>query len=151
MARAGGSLTLSATTLLHQTYLDLAKRRGLSFPDDARFLGYAARVMRGLLIDYARRRRVQKRGGRFQITSLGDDETPGNAVNDRELQLIGESLDELATFDSALAELVDLKFFCGFSFAEISAMQNVSERTVQRNWEKARLYLHRSIRPDLPL
>jgi len=60
-------------------------------------------------------------------------------------------LDELLKVEPALAEIVDLKFFCGFSFVEIAAMRNISERTVQRNWEKARIYLHRKIRPDLSL
>jgi DNA-directed RNA polymerase specialized sigma24 family protein len=58
-------------------------------------------------------------------------------------------LDELAKVEPKLAELVDLKFFCGFSFAEIATLSNVSERTVQRKWEKARIYLHRTIRADL--
>jgi DNA-directed RNA polymerase specialized sigma24 family protein len=64
---------VSATTLLHEAYLDIAARVGPSFPDRARFMGYAARVMRGLLIDHARNRRVQKRGGQFEITSLVTD------------------------------------------------------------------------------
>jgi DNA-directed RNA polymerase specialized sigma24 family protein len=59
---------------------------------------------------------------------------------------ISEALDELATVEPALAQIVDLKFFCGFSFAEIAAMRGVAERTVQRHWEKARLYLHRKVR-----
>ena len=59
---------------------------------------------------------------------------------------ISDALDELARTDPPLAEVVDLKFFCGFSFAEIAGMRGVSERTVQRSWEKARIYLHRSIR-----
>ena len=150
LARHDASSTLGATTLLHKTYISLAERTASVFPDDPRFLGYAARVMRGLIIDYARHRRVQKRGGMFEITSLEAD-LADNSVDNRELVQIGESLDELAKVDAALAELVDLKFFCGFSFSEIAAMRNVSERTVQRNWEKARLYLHRSIRPDLAL
>ena len=81
------------------------------------------------------------------ITSFGN-EIP-NPVDGRELARISETLDELAKAEPALAELVDLKFFCGFSFAEIAAMRDVSERTVQRQWEKARIYLHRSIKADL--
>jgi len=150
LARHGGPMTLSATTLLHQAYLDIAERSGASFPDRPRFLGYAARVMRGLIIDHARNRQAQKRGGLFEITSLGTEDGE-NSIDRRELSLISDALDELAKVDAPLAELVDLKFFCGFSFAEIAAMRSVSERTVQRNWEKARIYLHRSIRPDLAL
>ena len=59
--------------------------------------------------------------------------------------MISDALDELAEIEPGLAEIVDLKFFCGFSFAEIGAMRGVSERTIQRNWEKGRLYLHRAI------
>jgi RNA polymerase sigma factor (TIGR02999 family) len=148
LARHGGPITLGATTLLHQTYIDIAGDRNPSFPDGARFLGYAARVMRGLIIDHARKRRAQKRGGLFEIISLSTD-AGRNAIDDRELVLISQALDELAKIDESLAELVDLKFFCGFSFAEIAAMRSLSERTVQRDWEKARIYLHCSIRPDL--
>jgi RNA polymerase sigma factor (TIGR02999 family) len=150
LARPGVPVSLSATTLLHEAYLDMAGREGPSFPDRARFMGYAARVMRGLVIDHARERHAQKRGGLFELTSL-DTEGMENAVEHRELVQIGEALDELVKVEPALAEVVDLKFFCGFSFAEIAAMRGVSERTAQRNWEKARIYLHRKIRPDLLL
>ena len=142
------SVSLSATTLLHEAYLDMAERDGPSFPDQARFMGYAARVMRGLIIDHARNRLAQKRGGRFEITSLATD-AGENAVDDRELSNISDALDELAKMEPALAEIVDLKFFCGFTFAEIASMRGLSERTVQRDWEKARIYLHGSIRADL--
>ena len=147
LGRRGVPVSLSATTLLHKAYIEIACRDGNSFPDRNRFMGYAARVMRGLIIDHARSRCAQKRGSQFEITSLGA-EIP-NAVDGQELARIGEALDELAKAEPALAEVVDLKFFCGFSFAEIAAMRDVSERTVQRQWEKARIYLHRSIQADL--
>jgi RNA polymerase sigma factor (TIGR02999 family) len=150
LARHGVPVSLSATTLLHEAYLDMAARDGPSFPDRARFMGYAARVMRGLIIDHARERHAQKRGGLFEITSL-DTAAIENAVDHRELVQISEALDELGKVEPSLAEIVDLKFFCGFSFAEIAGMRDVSERTVQRNWEKARIYLHRKIRADLSL
>jgi RNA polymerase sigma factor (TIGR02999 family) len=149
LRRQGVPVTLGATTLLHQAYLEMAAKNGASFPDSARFMGYAARVMRGLIIDYARRRHAQKRGGRFEITSLGVETE--NAADDRELSRIGETLDDLAKADPTLAEIVDLRFFCGFTFAEIAAMRGISERTAQRQWEKARIYLHRSIRTDLEI
>lgn len=125
----------------------MAGNERVSFPDQARFMGYAARVMRGLIIDYARNRRAQKRGGQFEITSLGPN--ADNVPDDQELARISEALDQLAESDAALAELVDLRFFCGFTFAEIAGMKSISERTVQRQWEKARIYLHRTIRADL--
>ena len=144
LARHGAPVSVSATTLLHQAYIDMAARSGPSFPDEARFMGYAARVMRGLIIDHARSRLAQKRGGQFELTSIGSDAAE-NAVDGQRLAGIGEALDELAKAEPSLAEVVDLKFFCGFSFAEVAAMRGVSERTVQRMWQKARIYLHRSI------
>lgn len=147
LARQGFAVSLSASTLLHQAYLDIAEREGPSFPDRPRFIVYAARVMRGLIIDHARNRQAQKRGGQFEITSLATKALE-NAADHRELSEISGILDELAKTDPDLAEVVDLKFFCGFTFAEIAAMRGVSERTVQRNWEKARIYLHRRLRPD---
>jgi len=147
LARQGVPVSLGATTLLHQAYIDMAKKEGAAFPDRARFMAYAARVMRGLIIDHARTRSAQKRGGQFHITTLGTKAE--DAVDERELLQIGEALDELGKTDPTLAEIVDMKFFCGFTFAEIAAMKNVSERTAQRQWEKARVYLHRKIRTDL--
>ena len=150
LARRGSPASLSVTTLLHEAYLDIAAREGNSFPDQARFMAYAARVMRGLIIDHARTRNAIKRGGEFEITSLGTD-IAEKAVDAKELSSISDALDQLAKIEPGLAELVDLKFFCGFSFAEIAALENLSERTIQRRWEKARIYLHRNIRADLPV
>src|SRR5690242_16486722 len=125
--------TLSTTTLLHEAYLSLADNDKLRFPDKARFLSYASRAMRGLIIDYARRRSASKRGGEFQLLALGDTEVPDRS-DPEALSELGLALDELAQVDAALAELVNLHFFCGLSFAEIAAMREVSERTVQRDW-----------------
>ena len=135
---------LGVTTLLHEAYLSISDKSGTAFADHARFMAYAARVMRGLIIDDIRRRRSEKRGGLFHITSL-DTELVGNVAGPNALLQISDALDELAEVEPDLAEIIDLKFFCGFSFAEIAAMRHVSERTIQRNWEKGRLYLHHAI------
>ena len=145
LMRPSGAVTLGTTTLLHEAYLNMAGRDGASFADRGKFMHYAARVMRGLVIDYARRRHALKRGGQFEITSMPADGGAETAVDHAELARIGEALEELAKTERELAEIVDLKFFCGFSFEEIGKMLGVSERTVQRKWEKARIYLHRSV------
>ena len=149
LARKAPDLALGTTTLLHEAYLDIKGREGTVFPDRARFMGYAARVMRAVIIDHVRNRKARKRGGEFEITSL-DGVAVDPAADPRQLARIGEAVDELARIDPLLAHIVDLKFFCGFSFAEIAAMRGISERTVQRQWEKARIYLHRDIRGDVP-
>ena len=123
LRRTGGGLTISATTLLHEAYLDLAGRAAVAFPDRNRFLGYASRAMRGLIIDYVRHRGALKRGGELTFTSLEDHHAPpdGGSVD---LERLGGALEELAAIDPQLAELVDLKFFCGFSLVEIADMRS---------------------------
>ena len=125
----------------------MSEREGAKFPDRARFMAYAARVMRGLIIDDVRGRLAQKRGGGSEHLDARPPtwrRSRGPAI----LERISDALDELATHDASLAEMVDLKFFCGFSFVEIAAMRGVSERTVKRSWEKSRIYLHRALGGD---
>jgi RNA polymerase sigma factor (TIGR02999 family) len=144
LGRRGGQVTLSATTLLHEAYIKMSERDDVAFPDRPRFMAYTSRVMRGLIIDHVRRRHARKRGGLFEITAL-QTTVADQLADEQELQRISDALDELAKVDTGLAEIVDLKFFCGFSFVEIAAMRDLSERTIQRHWEKARLYLHRAL------
>ncbi|HMF95837.1 MAG TPA: ECF-type sigma factor [Vicinamibacterales bacterium] len=135
---------LGVTTLLHEAYLAISGKPDVGFEDHARFLGYAARVMRGLIIDDVRRQRAQKRGGLFEITALRTFHA--ESVADRHTLLrINDALDELAEVEPELAEVIELKFFCGLSFGEIAGLRGVSERTIQRHWEKGRLYLHHAI------
>lgn len=147
LARHWTPAALGVTTLLHESYLNLAKSADLSFPDHAHFMAYAARVMRGLIIDNARARSSAKGGGQFRVTVLTLDRLQG-PMDVSELSRISDALEELAAIEPELATIVDLRFFCGFSFSEIAAMQAVSERTVQRKWEKARIYLHCSLNGD---
>jgi RNA polymerase sigma factor (TIGR02999 family) len=148
LRKHGRALTLGATTLLHEAYLNIAGREGVSAVDRGRFLAYASRAMRGLVIDYARSRQALKRGNGFDITSL-PTELPEAAAQADELEQIGDAVESLATIDADLAQVVDLKFFCGYSFGEIAALRGVSERTVQRDWEKARIFLHRTVQGAL--
>ena len=140
LARHAPDMTLGTTTLLHEAYLDMARRENTVFPDRGRFMAYAARAMRTLIIDHVRNRKARKRGGGFEITSL-PAEVPDPSADEGHLARLGDAVDELARIDATLAQVVDLRYFCGFSFAEIAAMRGLSERTVQRHWEKARLFL----------
>lgn len=139
--RSHGQISLGATTLLHEAYLHVSSREQLSFPDRNRFFGYAARAMRGLILNYVRDRRVQKRGGELTFTSL-DDRDVAAASPPEDFEQLNHALEELSALEPALAELVDLRFFCGFSFAEIATLRGVSERTAQRDWAKARTLLY---------
>jgi RNA polymerase sigma factor (TIGR02999 family) len=141
--RHNSSASVSPTTLLHEAYLGMSGGDAV-FPDRARFMGYAARVMRGLIIDLVRERRALKRGGEFHITRLPTEvELP--CADEGELSRLSDALDELALLDQRLAEIVDLKYFCGFTFEEIAAQRGTSKRTVQRDWEKARMVLFQQL------
>src|ERR1700677_4313538 len=137
--RRNAGAPVSPTTLLHEAYLGMRGRDAV-FPDRERFIGYAARVMRGLIIDFVRDRRALKRGGDFHITQL-PTQLPAPGQDEEYLSRLSEVLDELAVRDAKLAELVDLKYFCGYTFDEIAAQRGTSTRTVKRDWEKARAYL----------
>ena len=138
-------LTLGATTLLHEAYLNLQQRSGIAFPDRAHFLAYAGRAMRGLVIDYARSRCALKRGAAFEITTLPTD-VPQEPVQVTQLERLSEAIERLAAIEPRLAQIVDLKYFSGFSFVELANTWGISERTVRRDWERARLFLHRALR-----
>jgi len=144
--RQGAPMNLGPTTLLHETFLNISHRESVTFTDHREFIAYAARAMRGLIIDHFRNRRSQKRGGMLEITSL-PSELP-HAPEDTEsieVEKLSDALESLASIDSRLAECVELKFYCGLSFGEIARLRGISERTVQRDWDKARLLLSRLI------
>jgi RNA polymerase sigma factor (TIGR02999 family) len=135
---------VSPTTLLHEAYLGMRGRDAV-FPDRERFIGYAARVMRGLIIDFVRDRRALKRGGDFHITQL-PTQLPELDKGEADLSRLSEALDELAVRDAKLAQLVDLRYFCGYTFDEIAAQRGISIRTVKRDWEKARALLFHQLK-----
>jgi RNA polymerase sigma factor (TIGR02999 family) len=146
--RQSPPIPLSATTLLHEAYLDIARRSNLTFPSHGHFLSYASRAMRGLVTDFVSHRHAVKRGGDLIFLPLDEARASPSEPSSVDLDALGHALDDLAKLDPNLATLVDLKFFCGFSFAEIAGLRGVSERTVQRDWAKARLLLHHALRGD---
>jgi RNA polymerase sigma factor (TIGR02999 family) len=141
--RRSESALVSPTTLLHEAYLGMANREA-HFPDREKFMGYAARVMRGLIIDLVRERCALKRGGAYHITQL-PTEVEESAESAADLTHLSDALDELAVREPRLAGVVDLKYFCGFTFEDIAAQRGSSVRTVMRDWEKARLILFRGM------
>ena len=147
---------LGATTLLHEAYLDLSRGKA-EFPGRGQFFTYAARAMRGVIIDYVRGRCAVKRGGEIFLTTLeadvddsvaDSDSISGSISDQQKTRQLNEALVELARVDAPLAELVDLKFFCGFTFVQIAELRGVGERSVQRDWAKARLLLLDMLRAD---
>jgi RNA polymerase sigma factor (TIGR02999 family) len=144
LQRNAGTGVLSPTTVLHEAYLRLEQREGPAPVSEGEFLAYASRVMRNLVIDLVRHSAARKRGGGFEITTL-EEVAPEPSASADEWEALSDAIDALSGLDPALAELVDLKFFCGFSFVELAAIRGISERTLQRDWEKARILLRAAL------
>jgi RNA polymerase sigma factor (TIGR02999 family) len=137
------ALTMGPTTLLHEAWLRLLPSE-LKFASQEDLIRYTAHVMRGIVVDHIRSRASLKRGGNFDIVAyetLSDLRDMGS----EEALKINEAMQELCAIDAGLAELVELKFFGGLTFVEIAALRKVSERTVQRDWNKARLLLYSAV------
>lgn len=133
--------TLDATGLVHEAYLRLIGRTDAEFKDRAHFFAYAASAMRSVVVDYARQRLALKRGGDLhRVTDLPEDVAGGVHLND-ELLGLDAALTQLAQVDAALANVVELRYFAGLSEAEIAILLERSERSIRRDWQKARLFL----------
>lgn len=136
--------TLHATALVHEAYMKLAGGGSVPARDRAHFLSIAARAMRQVLVDYARRRQAEKRGGGWHRTTLGEGD---QAVEFRPAELL--ALDRaLETLEERQRRVVELRFFGGLEETEIAEALDVSARTVRRDWVKARAWLYRELYPE---
>jgi RNA polymerase sigma factor (TIGR02999 family) len=137
--------TLDATGLVHEAYLKLIGRGKAEFEDRAHFFAYAASAMRSVVVDYARQRLALKRGGDLhRVTELPEDAIGGLRL-DEDLLGLDTALNRLADVDKKLAQVVELRYFAGLSETEIAELLKRSERSVRRDWQKARLYLLASL------
>lgn len=144
--RGSHELTLLDTTaLVHESYLRL-QAGSAAFPDRHHFLGYAAKVMRAVVIDVVRARQAERRGGDAVRVTMDTGLIGSLAAHDEEVLRVHEALDELAALEPRLAQVVELRYFGGLAEAEIAASLGVTERTVQRDWQKARLFLSVALR-----
>ncbi len=136
--------TLNTTALVHEAYLKLIDQTRAQYNDRSHFLAVASVAMRHILVDYARRRTAGKRGGPERDVTL-DDLQPGIIARAEEILAIHQALESLAELNERLARLVELRFFGGLSVAETAEVLEVSERTVKRDWRKARAFLYRTL------
>jgi RNA polymerase sigma factor (TIGR02999 family) len=132
--------TFQTTELIHEAYLKLAKNESPDFQNRAHFFGVAAKAMRHILVDYARSKQSQKRGGLQDRVSLLDNTAVISGRSD-EILALDESLKELESMDERKSRVVELKFFGGLSTVEIAEVLKVSEETVKRDWRFARNWL----------
>lgn len=143
--------TLDATALVHEAYLKLIGRNkgSAQFDDRAHFFAYAASAMRSVIVDYARQRLAQKRGGDLhRVTDLPED-LEGGLRLDEDMLGLDTALNRLTAVDPRLTQVVELRYFAGLSELEIAALMQRSERSVRRDWQKARMYLLASLQ-ELP-
>ncbi|MFT4179789.1 MAG: ECF-type sigma factor [Thermomonas sp.] len=140
--------TLDATSLVHEAYLKLAGRGAgnAQFDDRAHFFAYAASAMRSVVVDYARQRLSQKRGGDLHRVTELPDEIEGGLRLDEDMLALDAALARLGAVDPRLTQVVELRYFAGLSELEIAALQQRSERSVRRDWQKARMFLLASLR-----
>lgn len=140
--------TLQPTALVHEAFLRLANSPETPWESHAHFVAIAARVMRRVLVDHARRRKAFKRGTGDVRVPLDDVDVPA-ATLDVDLVALDEALARLATFDERQARIVELRFFGGLSVPETAVLIGASERTVKRDWQVARAWLTRELSPRL--
>ena len=145
----GGRHTLVDTaSLVHESYLRFAAAGALRLEDRHHFLGWAGRVMRSVIVDLVRRRSALRRGGAGARVTLTTGMVEGRGGSADEILQVHEALDALARADPRAARVVELRYFGGLTEPEIAAVLGVTDRTVRRDWEKARLLLREAL--DVP-
>jgi len=141
-ARQGASETLNTTALVHEAYLRLSESDAAAWNDRAHFLALAARAMRFVVVDHARARLADKRGGGAHAVSFDEEQLPPEHRSEHILA-IDEALTRLEGHDARLGQLVQLRFFAGLSYPEIAEATGLSVPTVKRDWARARAWLYR--------
>jgi RNA polymerase sigma-70 factor (ECF subfamily) len=144
LSREGTGHTLQPTALVHEAYLRLIDQRRVDWRNRAQFLGVAAGIMRRVLVDHARGRAAQKRGGGAEAVSLSLVEAPSGR-SEVELIALEQALERLTALDPRKAQVVELKFFGGLSGREIAEVMGISDATVEREWAFARAWLYTAI------
>ena len=141
-----GDNAMRATSLVHEAYLKLANHGALEVNDRGHYFAIAARVMRQIVIDHVRSRASLRRGGDIQFSTL--DATAMQAAaqeRDEEVLALDSALGNLATVDAQLAALVEMRFYAGLELSEIASVQDRSERSLKRDWRRARAFLQREM------
>jgi RNA polymerase sigma factor (TIGR02999 family) len=144
----GRNTVLDTTALVHESYLRLVQTGELTLEDRRAFFAYASHVMRSVIVDSARARLAERRGGQAQKLTLSTDLGQGLAQDEEGIVQVHEALQELEQADARAARMVEMRYFGGYSDREIAETLGITERTVQRDWEKARMLLRVMMKPD---
>lgn len=145
--RGGGRNTLLDTTaLVHESYLRLGSAGALNFPDRPRFLVYAGRVMRSIIVDMARARQAERHGGDVQHVTLTGEVAESLGGGEDHIVRVHEALADMERVDERMARVVEMRYFGGLTEQEIAQALGVTDRTVRRDWEQARLFLAEALK-----
>ena len=144
----GRNTVLDTTALVHESYLRLVQTGALGFDDRRAFFGYASRVMRSVIVDSVRARLAERRGGQAEKLTLGSEPALNVAQHDEHILQVHAALEQLEQADARAAQMVEMRYFGGYTDREIADTLDLTERTVQRDWEKARLLLRALLSPD---
>jgi RNA polymerase sigma factor (TIGR02999 family) len=141
LASGGRHTLLDTASLVHEAYLRMQRDGGVTVNDREHFLAYAATTMRSVVIDFVRRRSADRRGGGVEHVTLDTRSSAELGASDDEILEVHEALQTLAKVDARLVSVVEMRYFAGLSDAEIAAALGLSDRTVRRDWDRARLLL----------
>jgi RNA polymerase sigma factor (TIGR02999 family) len=142
----GRHATLDTSSLVHESYLRFAAAGRLRIEDRVHFMRWAGRVMRSVIVDFARRRTSGRRGGDRDRITLTERLVPGRTPPEDEILQVHEALERITELDPRMAQVVELRYFCGLTDLEIAETLGVTDRTVRRDWDKARLLLREALR-----
>lgn len=138
---SGRQTLLDTTALVHETYLKLSRQAGIAFPDRPRFLVYAGKAMRSIIVDWVRKRQTERAGGQVALLTLTGDLVDALPAEEAHILRVHEALQEMAQVDARMAQVVEMRYFGGLTDLEIAEALGVTDRTVRRDWEQARLFL----------
>lgn len=147
LRRSGQFTLLDTTALVHESYLRLFKAGAIEANDRGHFMGYAAQVMRSIVVDFVRRRSADRRGGDAIHVDLDTAAAHVEDPREREVLQIHEALQELEKIDPRLVKVVEMRYFAGMTEQEVADALERSVRSVARDWEKARLFLATNLAP----
>jgi RNA polymerase sigma factor (TIGR02999 family) len=146
LGASGRNTLLNTTVLVHESYLRFSNAGQLSGAERGYFFSYAARVMRSVIVDFARQAQAQRRGGDADHLPLTTQLSEGLAASEDQVVRINDALEDLQNIDERLAQVVEMRYFAGMTESEIAVALSVTERTVRRDWQKARLLLAATLR-----
>jgi len=141
LAGGGRHTLLDTSSLVHEAFLRMQRDGGVALNDREHFLAYAATTMRSVVIDFVRRRNADRRGGGVEHVTLDTRAAEELGASDEEILAVHDALETLAKVDPRLVSVVEMRYFAGLSDAEIAAALGLSDRTVRRDWDRARLLL----------